>query len=172
MSIFRSAAVAVCIAVALSGCGVATAMKPNVERDAETDALLADIGAGRADALMGKMSSENSPAQVRTQLPFLKTLVPEGAVPAGMTNGWRANTGTGGSTYELSRVYEYPDRTLTMDVIFKKEGEAWKVLRFNLNVNLKGDATAPAEAAPGKAGEPVVIPVEPETRPAARPHTA
>ena len=168
----RSAAVVVCAAMTLSACGVAAAMKPNVERDAETDALLADIGAGRADVLMGKMSSENSPAQVRAQLPFLKTLVPEGAVPAGTTNGWRANAGTGGSTYELSRVYEYPDRTLTMDVIFKKQGEAWKVLRFNLNVNLKGDTTAPVEAAPGKAGEPVVIPVEPRPAPGGQPHAA
>lgn len=166
MHMIKSAAVAVCIAVALSGCGVATAMKANPQRDAETDALLADIGAGRADAIIGKMSSENSPAQVRSQLPFLKTLVPEGAAPAGTTGGWRTFTGTGGSTYELSRVYEYPDRTLTMDVIFKKQGEVWKVLRFNLNVNLKGDATAPTEATPGKAGEPVVIPVEPEPRPA------
>ncbi|QTC92011.1 hypothetical protein [Brevundimonas goettingensis] len=169
---YRSAAVAVCAAMAVSGCGVAPAMKPNVERDAEADALLADISAGNADAVLARMSSENSPGQIRAQLPVLKTLVPTGAVPAGTTGGWRANVGTAGSTYELNRIYEYPDRTLALAVLFKKEGEAWKVFRFNLNVTLKEGATPPALPAPGeeksseeKAPEPLVIPVEPKPKP-------
>jgi hypothetical protein len=159
MFTIRPGAVAVLAAVALSSCGVASAMKASPEREADADALLADIGAGRADIILGKMSSENSPAQVRAQLPFLKTLTPTRPVPAGTTAGWRANVGTAGSTYELSRSYEYPDRTLTMAVIFKKEGEAWKVLRFNLNVTLKEGTPAPDAA--GREGAPAALPVEP-----------
>jgi hypothetical protein len=158
----KSAALAVVAATALSSCNVASVMKSNPERDADTDALIADIGAGRSDAIVGKMASGNSPQQIRAQLPFLKTLVPAGAVPQGKTVGWQTFAGTGGTTYSLNRAYEYPDRTLGVSATYRKQSEAWKVLNFNINVQLKPGATQPAQA-----GEAPVIVVRPEPAPQA-----
>lgn len=142
----QSAALVVCAAMALSGCNVASVMKSNPERDADTDALVADIGAGRADAIVGKMSAGNLPEQVQAQMPFLKTSVPASATPPGKTLGWQSFAGTGGTTYSLNRAYEYPDRTLVVSATYRKEGEAWKVQNFNINVQLKPGATPPAPA--------------------------
>ena len=158
----RSAALAACAAMVVSGCNVASVMKPNPERDADTDALVADIGAGRSDVIVGKMASGNSPAQVRAQLPFLKTLVPTGAVPHGKTVGWQSFSGTGGMTYSLNRAYEYTDRTLGVSAIYRKQGEAWKVQTFNINVQLKPGATPAA-----RAGETPVVVVRREPMPSA-----
>jgi hypothetical protein len=143
MFTMRSSAVAVCAAMMLGACSGAV-VGANPERDADTDALLADVGAGRIDTVVAKMSKDNSPEQVRAQLPMLKTMVPEGAVPAGVTVGWRAFTGTGGSTYESSRTYDYPDRVLSVATTFRKEGEAWKVQAFNINVQVKPGTTPTA----------------------------
>ena len=142
----KSAALMVCAAMALSGCNVASVMKSNSERDADTDALVADIGAGRSDAIIGKMSVGNSPEQIRAQLPMMKTLVPAGAVPQGKTVGWQSFSGTGGTTYFLNRAYEYSDRTLGVSATYRTQGEAWKVQNFNINVQLKPGATPPAPA--------------------------
>lgn len=121
-------------------------MEASPERDRDAQLLLEDIAADRDDALMAKMASQNDPAQIRAQLPFLKTLVPEGAPPQGVTRGWRANMGTGGTTYALTRSYEYPDRTLNVDTTFIKEGETWKVLGFHLSPTMK---PVPAAATAG-----------------------
>jgi hypothetical protein len=155
-------ALAVCAATTLAGCGVASVMKSNPERDADTDALIADIGAGRSDVIVGKMAAGNSPEQVRAQLPMLKTLVPAGALPPGKTVGWQTFAGTGGTTYSLSRAYEYPDRTLGVSATYRKEGQAWKVLNFNINVQLKVGATPSA-----KADDAPLIVVAPDAAPKA-----
>lgn len=155
MFMIRPATVAVAAALTLSGCGVASAMKPSPERDADTDFLVSDVAAGRTEAVIGKMSSQASPYQVRAQMPFLRTLVPAGSVPEGKTVGWQAFTGTGGTTYTLQRAYEYPDRTLGVTATWRKEGEVWKALNFNINVQVKSGATTPQndEIPVAKAGE-------------------
>ena len=53
-------------------------MQASPERDREAQALLEDIAADRDDTVVAKMSSQNDAADLRTQLPFIKTLVPEG----------------------------------------------------------------------------------------------
>lgn len=162
MTTIRKTALLVCTAIALSSCNITAAMKSNPERDADTDALVADIGAGRSEAIVGKMSVGNSPEQIRAQVPMMKTLVPAGAVPQGKTVGWQSFAGTGGTTYALNRAYEYSDRTLGVSATYRKEGEAWKIQNFNINVQLKPGATPPASASEA----PVLI-VEPEPVPKA-----
>lgn len=115
----------------LSACGLPTATA-SPERAAEARVLLEDLAADRDQVLIGKMSSQLNAAQIGAQLPFMKSLVPDGAVPEGTVEGWRANAGTGGSTYELMQSYVYPDRTLRVSTVFRKEGEAWKVLGFHI----------------------------------------
>jgi hypothetical protein len=146
----RPAAVAVLAATMLAGCGGAV-IGASAERDADTDALMSDLSAGRYDAIVARMSQDNSPEEVRAQLPFLKTMVPEGALPAGTTVGWQAFTGTGGTTYALSRTYEYPDRTLAVAATYRKEADVWKVQSININVQIKAGTPAPVEPAPSPA---------------------
>lgn len=135
-------ALAVAAVLAISACGLPAATSSS-ERDQDAQVLLEDLAAGRDDALVAKMSSENDPSQVRAQLPFIKTLVPEGPVPQGTTTGWRANAGTDGTTYALVRTYEYPDRTLNVETTFIKQADTWKVAGFNVSPTMKANASAP-----------------------------
>ncbi|MGA0546260.1 hypothetical protein ACO2Q1_13380 [Brevundimonas sp. VNH65] len=123
----------------LSACGLPAATA-SPEREAEARALLEDLVADRDAALADKMSSLVDLAEVQAQLPFMKTLVPEGAVPPGKVEGWRANAGTGGSTYEMLQTYDYPDRVLRVSTVFRKEGGVWKVLSFHIGPTMKGGA--------------------------------
>lgn len=132
-------------------------MQANPDRDRDAQALLEDIAADRDAAIVAKMASANDPADLRAQLPFIKTLVPDGPPPEGVTRGWRANAGTGGMTYALTRTYEYPDRTLNVDTTFIKEGETWKVLGFHVSPVMKAGAQIPVE--------PATEPVPTETPP-------
>lgn len=141
---FRSVIVAIAMAglVAVGGCGVPT-MTANPERSAEARVLLEDLATGRDQVLMGKMAPQVDPAQLRAQLPFMKSLVPAGPLPEAKTVGWRANAGTGGMTYELTQTYDYPDRTLTVNTAFIKQGEAWKVAGFYVAPTMKAGAPQP-----------------------------
>ena len=140
-SIFRPIAYAVVAAgvTSLSACGLPAATA-SAEREAEARALLEELIADRDAALAAKMSTLVDPAQMQAQLPFMKTLSPEGPVPQGKVEGWRANAGTGGSTYEMLQTYDYPDRTLRVSTVFRKEGDAWKVLSFHIGPTMKGGA--------------------------------
>jgi hypothetical protein len=131
--------IALASAALLSACGLASATV-SPEREAEARALLEDLVADRDAVLAGKMSSQVDPAQVQAQLPFLKTMVPEGVVPHGTVEGWRAYAGTGGSTYEMVQTYDYPDRVLRVSTIFRKEGGSWKVQNFHLGPTMKSGA--------------------------------
>lgn len=146
-----STAAAVVMLAGVSACGVPP-MTASPDREAEARALLEDLVNDRDDALVAKMSSQVKPADVRAQLPFMKEMVPEGPTPQGQVTGWRANTGTAGTVYELSQTYDYPDRTLMVNTAFRKEGEAWKVLGFHIAPTMKAGAAAqppiPVKAAP------------------------
>lgn len=143
MTVFRSLAIAV---IALVGACSMPSLEASPERDREAQALLEDLAADRDEAIVRKMSSGNSEADVRAQLPFIKTLVPDGPPPQGVTRGWRAHAGTGGATYALTRSYDYPDRTLNVDTTFIKEGENWKVFNFHVSPVMKPEAQLPDEA--------------------------
>lgn len=138
---------AVAAIASIAACSMPT-LEASPERDREAQALLEDIAADRDETVVAKMSSQNSAADLRVQLPFIKTLVPDGPPPQGVTRGWRANAGTGGMTYALTRSYDYPDRTLNVDTTFIKEGEAWKVLGFHVSPVMKPGAqpTVPGAA--------------------------
>ena len=125
------AAAAVMMSASVAACGLPGATA-SPEREAEARALMEDLIADRDDVLVGKMSTQVNPADARAQLPFMKTLVPDGPLPAGTVAGWRANASTGGSTYEVAQTYQYPDRTLTVSTMFRKEGDVWKVLGFHI----------------------------------------
>ena len=143
MTVFRYLAiVATAFVVACS----MPSFEASPERDREAQTLLEDIAADRDETVVGKMSSGNSEADLRAQLPFIKTLVPDGPPPQGVTKGWRANAGTGGTTYALTRSYDYPDRTLNVDTTFIKEGESWKVFSFHVSPVMKPGAQPPVEA--------------------------
>lgn len=134
------------------------------ERNEEAQALMVALSAGDDAAIMESLTEENDAQQAAAQLPFLRSLVPEGPVPEGKTQGWQANSGTGGTTYALVRTYDYPDRVITQEVIFRKVGETWKVQGFHLNTNFKSGASpsgvpAPEEAdAEADSEEPLVLP--------------
>ena len=125
------AAAAVMMSASVAACGLPGATA-SPEREAEARALMEDLIADRDDVLVGKMSTQVNPADARAQLPFMKPLVPDGPLPAGTVAGWRANASTGGSTYEVAQTYQYPDRTLTVSTMFRKEGDVWKVLGFHI----------------------------------------
>lgn len=148
-------AMAAAIVGNLGGCGVPS-MSASPERAAEARVLLEDLVAGRDEVLVEKAASQVDHAQLRAQRPFMKTLVPEGPVPEGATAGWRANAGTGGMTYELSQTYQYPDRVLTVNTTFIKQGEVWKVLAFYVAPTMKAapspDNKIPVVVESAKAG--------------------
>lgn len=142
------AVAAVVLAGGLSACAV-PAMTASAEREADARALLEDLVNDRDDVLISKMAAGVKPADVRAQLPFMKSLVPDGPVPQGVVVGWRANAGTGGSTYELAQTYDYPDRVLTVNTVFRKEGERWKALSFHIGPTMKAGQSPPV-AVPGE----------------------
>lgn len=132
----------------LAAFGLAACSMPNMagdaERAAEAAALYADLVEGRDDALLARMSSANNPAELRGQLPMIRSYAPSGRPPEPKTVGWSSNAGTNGQHYSLAQEYEYPDRFIRTDTNFVKEGSAWKVLGFNVNARIKPGAAPPA----------------------------
>lgn len=131
-------------AFGLTACSMPT-MEGDADRAAEAEALYGDLVAGRDDALLARMSSANNPAELRTQLPMIRSYAPSGQAPEPKTVGWSSNAGTNGQHYSLAQEYEYPDRFIRTDTNFVKEGAVWKVLGFNVNTRMKPGAAAPAE---------------------------
>ena len=132
-------------AFALGACTMPS-LEGDADRAAEAKALYGDLVEGRDDALLARMSSVNNPAELRAQLPMIRSFAPSGPPPEPKTVGWRANTGTGGQQYSLAQEYEYPDRFIRTDTNFVKEGAVWKVLGFNVNARMKPGAAVPASA--------------------------
>lgn len=131
-------------AFGLAACSMPT-MEGDADRAAEAQALYGDLVEGRDDALLARMSSANRPAELRAQLPMIRSFAPSGPAPEPKTLGWSSNAGTNGQHYSLAQEYEYPDRFIRTDTNFVKEGAVWKVLGFNVNARMKAGAAAPAE---------------------------
>lgn len=138
---FRPIMAAVAVA-SLAGCSMPS-MEASAEREAQAQTLLEDLAAARDDVVFSQMTTGADEAGFRAQMPFVKSMIPAGPVPKGVTVGWRANVGTGGATYAVQRTYDYPDRTLTVDSTFLKEGEVWKISSFHVAPTMKpaSDAT-------------------------------
>lgn len=126
----------------LAACAMPS-MEGDAERAAEARALYSDLVEGRDDALVARMSSANNPADLRAQLPAIRTLAPSGPAPEPKSLGWQAQAGTDGQTYSLAQEYEYADRFIRTDTNFIKEGAVWKVLGFNVNARMKPGVPAP-----------------------------
>ena len=151
-------AVAACSMPSLSG---------DEDRNQEAQALMVALAAGDDARITETMVAGTDPQQVAAQLPFMKSMLPEGPVPEGKTEGWQTNAGTAGTTYALVRSYDYADRVIVQNVVFRKEGDAWKVQGFHINANFKPGATPEGPSAPAADGaptadeEPVLRPVDP-----------
>ena len=131
----------------LAACSMPS-FEASVEREAQAQTLLEDLAAGRDDLILGQLTAGSDEAGFRAQLPSIKSLIPTGPVPGGTTLAWRANAGTAGQTYALRRSYAYPDRTLTVDSIFLKEKEVWKIAGFHVAPTMTAPSEATAEGDP------------------------
>ena len=133
-------------AFALTGCNFhATTSTGEPELNQEADRLFKDILAGDAEAATARMSSENRVEQIRAQVPVIRNLVGDETPPAPTVVGSQKTVSTDGSFYGVTQRYAYSDRTVHLATNFKTEGKDWKILRFNVNVEM---IAPPALAAP------------------------
>ncbi|MBX3476340.1 MAG: hypothetical protein KF910_01920 [Brevundimonas sp.] len=139
----------------LCGAALVASCSYNATFDASDEALNAvadenfrDLAAGRNEAVLARLSSENSQDQARAQLPMLKGLLPDLEAPDPGVASSQKTKSNQGEFYAVRQDYAYPDRTARVETTFKKEGEGWKVRSFNVNVTMRPGA-APAT----KAGE-------------------
>jgi len=148
-------AVAACSMPSLTG---------NEDRNQDAQALMAALAKGDEATVVAFLTDENDAVEVKAQLPDLKSISPDGPVPEGNTTGWRSFVGTDGTTYEASRSYDYPDRVIHQNVIFRKQGESWKVHGFQLNATIKPGASPGVTPEPGEAGDAAPSQEPPELR--------
>ena len=133
-------------AVALAGCNFNMTMPTSDPGlNAEADAMYRDLAAGKTDAMLARMSAENDPAQVRSQLPMLRKLISEATPPAPRVVQFQKTTSSAGQFYNVLQDYEYPDRIAHVATSFKAENGGWKVHGFNVNVQMKAEAADPEE---------------------------
>ncbi|MFW2342035.1 hypothetical protein [Brevundimonas sp.] len=162
MSMAWMRALAMVMTLAVAACSMPS-LSGDENRNQEAQALMAALAAGDDARIAESMAAGTDPEQVAAQLPFMKSMLPAGPVPEGKTGGWQSNAGTAGTTYTLVRSYDYPDRVIVQNVVFRKEGDAWKVQGFHVNANFKPGATpeGPAAeatgAAPDAGDEPVQL---------------
>lgn len=131
-------------AALLAGCNYHATINANDPAlNAEAEQHFKDIAASRDDAVVRRMSSENSADQVRAQLPMLRSMIPAGETPDPEFVGAEKTTSNEGQFYSLRQTYPYPDRTALVDTTFKKEGEEWMVRSFNINVRMRPAAAPP-----------------------------
>ena len=166
MSMALMRALAMVMTLAVAACSMPS-LSGDEDRNQEAQALMVALAAGDDARIAEALTAGTDPQQVAAQLPFMKSMMPEGPVPEGQTGGWQTNTGTGGTTYSLVRSYDYPDRVIIQNVVFRKEGDVWKVHGFHINANFKpgatpeGPAAVAADGAPRADEEPVLRPVDP-----------
>lgn len=110
--------------------------------NAEAEAFYDDLVAGRDDAVVARMLSENDPAQVKAQLPMLRDMIGDAAPPEPKLVQSRKSTGSQGETYELEQDYVYADRTVRVYSAMMREKGEWKVHTFNINVRMAGEPKA------------------------------
>ena len=138
---------ALAAALALAGCNFqAFDGGGDPALNAEAQANYGDLVAGRDDGLVARMSSENSPAAVRPQLPMLRKLIDTTSAPAPTVTGTQRVASTNGQFYVVNQDYAYPDRVAHVRTEFRKEGEIWKIRSFNVNMTMKPAAAAAAAA--------------------------
>ena len=107
--------------------------------NAEAEAFYGDMVAGRDDAVVARMVSENDAAEVKAQLPMLRGMIGDAPPPEPKLVQTRKTTGSQGETYELEQDYVYADRTVRVySAMMREEGE-WKVHTFNINVRMAGE---------------------------------
>ena len=136
------------VATGLAGCNFnATASTNDPALNAVADANFKDLAAGRDDAVVARLSSENDAAQVKAQLPMLRTLVGNAATPEPDVVQFQKTTSTAGQFYSVLQDYRYPDRVAHVQTNFKAESGAWKVMGFNVNVSMTGAVPPAAEKA-------------------------
>lgn len=120
-----------------------TVPKSDATLNAEAQANFADLVAGRDDAILARLSAENPVDAAKAQLPMLRQMVGDAPVPEAVVTGSQSVTGNQGSFYRVSQDYAYSDRVAHVQTNFIKQGGGWKIMAFNVNVNMKG---APAAA--------------------------
>ena len=136
---------AACATLLVAACTVSVGGDPE-ELGAEVDAILEELARREGEPLLARMSSANDPEQVRTQLPGIMELVPEGPVPEGVPVSFEVTDGEVGGNYRVERTYAYADRTLRAHFIFDQESGEWKVLGLNIQVEppASGQGSGPA----------------------------
>lgn len=124
-------------AALLAGCQFnAVTSQGNAALDAEAIANYRDLVEGRNEAVLGRMSTANNPAQVQAQLPMLKTMAGDCLSASPAVAGTRSMVSNTGRTYGVTHVYTCPDRTVQVTSTFIKEGPSWKLQGFNVNANM------------------------------------
>ncbi len=131
--------------VTLGGCNFHTTMPTSDPAlNAEADALFEDLVLGRDDAVIARLSSANKPAEIRAQLPMLRSMVSEASPPEPTVVGTRKTSGTSGEVYEVQQDYAYSDRVVHAYTTLVKEGGGWKVQAFNINAQMKPSSAEPS----------------------------
>ena len=140
----------VAAAVALAGCNFNMTMPTSDPGlNAEADAMYRDLAADRTDALLARLSAENDPAQVRSQLPMIRSLVGETTPPKPQVVRFQKTVTNGAQFYSVMQDYEYPDRVAHVATDFKAENGGWKIHSFNVNVQMKAEVADPEERVGG-----------------------
>ena len=166
MSMAWVRALAMVMTLAVAACSM-PALSGDEDRNQEAQAIMVALATGDDARITDAMAAGTDLEQVAAQRPFVKSMLPEGPVPEGKTEGWQTNAGTGGMTYSLVRSYDYPDRVIVQNVVFRKEGEVWKVHGYHINANFnpgptpEGPAAVAADGAPQADEAPVLRPVDP-----------
>ncbi len=136
-------------AALLAGCQFnAVISQGNAALDAEAIANYRDLVEGRNEAVLGRMSAANNPAQVQAQLPMLKTMAGDCLSASPAVTGTRSMVSNTGMTYGVTHVYTCPDRTVQVTSTFIKEGSSWKLQGFNVNANMAAPPTEGPTAQP------------------------
>lgn len=136
-------------AIALAGCNFqATLPAENPTLNAEAEAMFEDLAAGRDQALLARLSSENKPEVVSAQLPVLKNLIGNASPPKPKVTGYQQTNSTQGKFYAVAQDYAYADRVAHVQTNFVQRDGAWKVLGFNVNVTMTAAPPPPVSAAP------------------------
>lgn len=136
------------LAVALAGCHFQTSnLGGNEELNARAAEAYTQLVERQDDALLADMSPKVDRDEARAQLPMMQGLTPEGPTPVPEVKGSQNYAGTDGRIYSVAQDYPYADRTVHAVTRFIREGEAWKILSFNVNVTMKSQPTAAREPA-------------------------
>lgn len=134
----RRVFIAAAVAIFASGCNFHTTLpEADDALNQEAHSVYLDLIEARDDQLVARMSSENDLAAVRAQLPMLRDLVSHDFAPEPQVASYQKTRSTQGEFYVINQDYNYSDRVVHANTTFKREGDEWNVLGFNLNVNIR-----------------------------------